>query len=164
MMHSLFAFALSAALATASYVQPRICPKLNLCYEIDESGSIGARDFQLQTDALVAITQQFSQLTGGTVFSAVRFSTTAELISGPTSDVAAFIALLKNNPQFSDRNSSGADLNLCEEQLRPLSDLRVVLLFTDGQDNSSPNGVNVEAGIKASGVTIATVGVGNDVP
>lgn len=162
-MYKLLAFTLGVALVASVCGQGRVCPTANICYAIDESGSINSSEFQEQTDALVAITNQFSQLAGGSSFSAVGFSTTAEVVSAPTTDVTAFNNALTNNPQVRSRTSSGSGLELCREQLNSVSDPRIILLFTDGQDNVNPRGTAVAPGIKADGITIATVGVGNNV-
>lgn len=162
----MFAIVLCAALAIVSVgkaVPPRICPTLNLCYAIDESGSIDNAEFVMQTEALVSITEQFSQLAGGTVFSAVGFSNDASLISRPTSNVAAFTQILKDNQQMGGSTSSGSGLELCEQQIGNLADPRVILLFTDGVDSPTQTGVTAALGIRARGITIATVGVGNGV-
>lgn len=52
---------------------------------------------------------------------------------------------------------------LCNEQLKNDPNPKIILIITDGADNSNIYGVSVAPDIKAIGITIAVVGASNSV-
>ena len=150
-------------LAGAATAAERICPPTNLCFALDESGSIAPADFTIQANAVNAIVDQFATLSPQSAFSAVGFSATAELLVSLTTNRVAFRAAIMANPQTGRTTSSGAGLNLCLEQIRNAAQPRVVVLLSDGADNVNARGVDVAPTLKAAGITITTVGIGNGI-
>lgn len=140
------------------------CSHTSLCYAIDESRSLSNMEFTQMTEALLAITEDFSVLAPNSSFSAVGFETLAETISPLTMDVDAFKTSLRDNTQFGGGTSSGRGLGRCRSLLTSAPNPRVILLIADGEDlPGTPQGVDVAPGIKEMGITIATVGVGRGV-
>eukprot|EP00178_Gracilaria_changii_P014406 TRINITY_DN40610_c0_g1_i1.p1 TRINITY_DN40610_c0_g1~~TRINITY_DN40610_c0_g1_i1.p1 ORF type:complete len:334 (-),score=43.14 TRINITY_DN40610_c0_g1_i1:457-1458(-) len=140
------------------------CVPLNVCFAIDESGSISPTEFMQQTEALVAIAELLTTFAPGSTLSAVGFSTSAELVQAPTTDInGIFIPAIEANPQIGSSTSSGSGLLLCQTQLAGASDPRIIVLLTDGVDNETPFGTAVAPDIQNDGITIATVGVGDGI-
>eukprot|EP00178_Gracilaria_changii_P013760 TRINITY_DN3876_c0_g1_i1.p1 TRINITY_DN3876_c0_g1~~TRINITY_DN3876_c0_g1_i1.p1 ORF type:complete len:337 (+),score=34.38 TRINITY_DN3876_c0_g1_i1:868-1878(+) len=140
------------------------CIPINACFAIDESGSISATEFSLQTDALVDIAQLLDSFAPGSELSAVGFSTTTEVIQSPTPDIqGVFIPAIEENPQMSGGTLFADALALCQSLVTSASDPRVVVLLTDGV-NADPGPATAAAdAIKADGITLITIGVGDGV-
>lgn len=142
----------------------RSCPPLNVCFAIDESGSISPTDFIEQTEAIVAIAQELSTFAPGSTLSAVGFSSFAELIQSPTTDInGEFVQAIQGNSQLGGTTSSGAALQLCQTQIASAADPRIIVLLTDGADNTMPFGTSVAGGIKNNGIIIITIGIGSGI-
>lgn len=139
------------------------CPPATVCYAIDESVSIDMTEFEQQTNALSIITQEFDQLSPNSTYAAVGFSKTASIIQEPTKNLKTFLSSLKSNEQAKGGTSLGSGLEACHDLLRSVPDPRVIVLITDGMDRVAPFGLDVDDAIKSEGITIATIGVGDDV-
>ncbi|CAN8075847.1 unnamed protein product [Agarophyton chilense] len=100
----------------------------------------------------------------GSSLSAVGFSSVSGLVQSPTTNInGVFIPAIESNPQSEGFTSSGSGLLLCESLISSADDPRIIVLLTDGIDNTAPLGSAVAPGIKSDGITIATVGIGDGI-
>lgn len=139
------------------------CPPATFCYAIDESASISDVEFRQQTNALSTITRDFDTLSPNSTYAAVGFAKTASVIQEPTKNLMTFLTSLSTNTRSGGGTALGSGLLACSKLLSTMPDPRVIVLITDGMDRKDPLGLDVDDDIKASGITIATIGVGDDV-
>lgn len=159
-----FAFIIVLMLFTcAALAQLQSCPKINVCFAIDESGSINDAEFATITETVKGIAARIEEFDSQSAYSAVGFSRTAELVAPLTSDIAQFNQLLDSNENEGGTTSLAAGLNLCRDQLLNVDEPRLIVLITDGDDMSTPMGIDVAPAIKDQRITIATVGIGGQI-
>lgn len=148
-------------LATTVYAED--CNPANICFAMDESGSISSADFTIEKDVVNQMAQDFAARASSASFSAVGFDNVASVVSNPTTDLALFQSAISNNPQSGGGTASGSALTLCSSLLANSADPRIIVLLTDGRDNTGIMGVSVSDDIKMDGTMIITIGIGNDV-
>lgn len=147
--------------------EPTSCDTLSVCYAIDDSASISDFQFDQQIEAIVDITKSFSSKSFRSSFSAVAFTDTANptIVSSPTSDISSFISSLEGIVRRNGGTGSGYGLSQCAKLLEDTPSPRVIVLITDGEDNTNilpeGNGQYVAGELKARNYVIATIGVGS---
>lgn len=139
------------------------CPKAAVCYAIDESGSITRSDFDRQANVLVGLTSVFELLAPGSTYAVAGFADQAHIIQAATPDVDKITSALLSNKQKRGGTASGTGLNQCYELIKSYAGPKVIVIVTDGVDNRSPKGTEVDDLIKAQGFRIVSVGVGTGV-
>lgn len=149
---------LSVAFISGSYAQ---CRSTNLCFALDESGSISILNFQLMAKTVIDIVDRYNNIAPGTNFAAVSFGFSAEVVSNLTSNVDNFKASISENEHtFAFTEHIGDALRLCSELLSEENGQQVILVFADGQDGQG-EALEAAAELQERGVTIATVGIGS---
>lgn len=136
------------------------CEPLNVCFAIDESGSIDPPEFLKQTEYVIALTKAIAKKAPGSSFSAAGFASNSKEIQAQTTDVSQIEDALFANQQTEGSTASGAGLNTCDDLLGGAASPKLIILITDGEDTAKPEGIAIAPGIKAAGTKIATVGVG----
>lgn len=139
------------------------CPSASVCYAIDESGTSRPRDLTTIYNMITSISSLFKAYAPESAFSAVGFSDNAHVVSDLTSSLETLSLRLAANTQDGGLTASGSGLQACVDVLDIMPDNKVIVLFTDGDDNRSPRGVSVDNAIKESGHRILTVGIGRKV-
>lgn len=151
-------FIISTALISGSYAQ---CRSTNLCFALDESGSISFPNFVTMTETVNDIVDRYVDIAPGTYFAAVSFGFSALIVSNLTFNVTNFKETINENQHTADFTEHiGGALRLCSELLSEQAGQQVILVFADGQDG---RGEAREAAVELQdkGVTIATVGIGS---
>lgn len=154
--------ALLAALAGPRFVARVPAKDGTVVICIDTSGSMRARDLA-PTRARAARTAArafIDAVPRGTRIGIVTFSTGANLISSPTSDLDAVNEALERIPPPDGATAIGDALQLAAQQM-PAKGRRIIVLLTDGVNNRGSDPVVTSQTIGARGVTIETVGVGS---
>lgn len=138
------------------------CETVSVCYAIDESGSISSTEFTDMMNGLSAVTSAHDANSIGSKYAAAQFASTAATIQTLTNP-STLITALQNNPKQGGMTSSGAGLLKCKELLSSAPWPRVIVLVTDGFDNTAPFGTAEAPALKTAGYRIVTVGVGSGV-
>lgn len=155
----LLPFILCAALTSFSYGQ---CRSKNLCFALDESGSIG-ENFPNITTTINDIVDRYADLAPGTSYSAVALGPNPQIISNLTSDVSAFKELVDQNQRDAGSTEDmGGAFRACSNLTSEGSRQQVILLLADG-DDAGGDAREVSADLQEQGITIATVGIGSNV-
>eukprot|EP00178_Gracilaria_changii_P017807 TRINITY_DN5077_c0_g1_i1.p1 TRINITY_DN5077_c0_g1~~TRINITY_DN5077_c0_g1_i1.p1 ORF type:complete len:365 (-),score=56.91 TRINITY_DN5077_c0_g1_i1:490-1584(-) len=161
---ALAAFSVLGAQATPT---PPQCSVYNVCYIIDESGSIDDAEYQQEEAFVVRISNEIETTSAADTFnSAVVFSDLAETIQTPTQDLAVFQQSVQGSRRFRGGTTISTGLNQCTSLLESAQgDNKVIALITDGRTRPSDISVSNQAAeaAKAAGVDIITVGIGSSV-
>ncbi len=129
---------------------------------IDTSGSMRARDVApTRAEAARAAARAFVEaVPAGTRVGVVSFSSGANVIAPPTSDLDVVRDALDRIPPPDGATAIGDALELAAGQM-PAAGRRIVVLLTDGVNNRGTDPIVDSRDIGARGITIETVGVGS---
>lgn len=136
-----------------------VCQKANLCYAVDESGSIKKSDFERQANVLVGLTSTFDALAPNSMYSVAGFADVSEVVQSATFDADMVMDSLRDNKRSKGQTASGAGIMGCYNLIKHLNGPKIIVLVTDGEDTRDPKGVDVEEEVKDSGVKIVSVGI-----
>lgn len=141
------------------------CANANICYVVDESGSIRRDDFRRQANVLVGTTSVYEALAPGSLYGVAGYADRAHVVQAPTFDTDLVMDSILRNRPVKGGSASGYGMKLCEKMLEGLSGPKLIVLVTDGKDNKEAafDGVTVQKAIKQAGISIVTVGVGRAV-
>eukprot|EP00181_Compsopogon_caeruleus_P000402 CAMPEP_0184678558 /NCGR_PEP_ID=MMETSP0312-20130426/1305_1 /TAXON_ID=31354 /ORGANISM="Compsopogon coeruleus, Strain SAG 36.94" /LENGTH=377 /DNA_ID=CAMNT_0027127377 /DNA_START=372 /DNA_END=1505 /DNA_ORIENTATION=- len=147
--------------SVAVVVTAQPCAVNNICFAIDESGSIDATEFQTESNAVGTIATRIDSISSSvgitTKYGAYGFSDRVKLIS-PLAQLPSLLAAITANTQTPGATYTGAALTSCRTLLSSASGVRVVVLVTDGVPTDDPG--PAAAAIKANNIKLVTVGVG----
>jgi len=150
----------------ASLAGPRFTARVptrdgNAMICIDTSGSMRARDIvPTRWDAARAAARAFiDAVPTGTRVGIVSFSSGANVIQAPTSDLDVARDALDRIPPANGGTAIGDALNAAASQL-PDKGRRAIVLLTDGVNNRGADPLEASQQIGARGVVISTVGIG----
>lgn len=138
------------------------CPVNQVCFVMDRSGSIGP-NFPIEQSFVISISQSLAALTTDIEYSAVSFSTDVTTTQTPTPNLAAFETAINVSLSTAGGTAIGSGLNACSNLIMGKNGNRVIVLITDGIVNGGPPPEPIATQIKAAGITIVTVGIGNGV-
>lgn len=145
---------------------PSIVPctaRSNICFAMDESGSISRREYIKERDAVARIADAIDARSSGTTYSAYGFTNTVSAIQTSTTDLnGVFKPALESRQRLKGGTSIGLGLIECFKEIRSKSDPRVVVLLSDGNDKRAPFGLDVAPALKADGISIVSVAIGED--
>lgn len=157
--------AASLGAETIGSLQTELCQDgscdISLCFALDGSGSISAKEYQVQKDLvkLIAILAAPAKAT----FSAVQYGLANEFISVSTSDPFAFIQQVENSvPLRAPRTFLSAGLGFCISQVNenPKAGGKKVVVLGDGRDNYMESSLALVLE-SAESVDVFAVGIGN---
>lgn len=128
---------------------------------IDTSGSMRARDIlPTRWDAARAAARAFiDAVPAGTRVGIVSFSSGANVIQPPTSDLDAARDALDRIPPANGGTAIGDALEAAASQL-PAQGRRAIVLLTDGVNNRGTDPLEASREIGSRGIVISTVGIG----
>jgi Ca-activated chloride channel family protein len=129
---------------------------------IDTSGSMRARDVEpSRSEAANAAARTFiDSVPEGTRIGIVSFSSVANVIQAPTSDLDTVREALDRVPPPEGGTAIGDALALAAKQTPPKGH-RIIVLLTDGVNNLGRDPVSVAQEVALQGIHIETVGVGS---
>ncbi|KAI0557995.1 von Willebrand factor A-like protein [Gracilaria domingensis] len=170
MVFRFFTFAALAAITTLcvqATPAPPQCEINNVCYIIDQSGSINDSEYEREQNFVIAISNEI-ETTSATdpLNSAVAFSDAAQTIQNLVADLNVFQTAVRAPRLFRGGTVISNGLNECKNILQSAQgDHNAIVLITDGQTRSSdvPESEQAADAAKAAGIEIVTVGIGNDV-
>eukprot|EP00181_Compsopogon_caeruleus_P004781 CAMPEP_0184677494 /NCGR_PEP_ID=MMETSP0312-20130426/77_1 /TAXON_ID=31354 /ORGANISM="Compsopogon coeruleus, Strain SAG 36.94" /LENGTH=348 /DNA_ID=CAMNT_0027125401 /DNA_START=33 /DNA_END=1079 /DNA_ORIENTATION=+ len=148
--------------STIVIAQP--CSINNICFAIDESGSIQPSQFTQENQAVKDVASAIETISMGlriqTKYGAVGFDTSATVVSSLT-DLATFERNIDSNPQSGGGTSYTPALQLCRSLLSSQTGVSVIVLVTDGQPQDATAAIMEATAIKRLPNTyLATIGVG----
>jgi Ca-activated chloride channel homolog len=128
---------------------------------IDTSGSMSATDvFPTRAQAANAAARAFiNESAAGTKIGIISFAGVAGVVTPLRSDRQAVIASLDNVPLPNGATAIGDALKLAAQQL-PQTGHRVVILITDGVNNSGTDPLEMAQWLGAHHIPVYTVGIG----
>jgi Ca-activated chloride channel family protein len=128
---------------------------------IDTSGSMASTDiFPTRSQAAKAAAQAFiRESPPGTKIGIVSFAAAAGVVSPLTADRQAAIASLEEVPSPNGATAIGDALKLAAQMLPPTGH-RVVILITDGVNNSGTDPMEIAQWLGAHHIPVYTVGIG----
>ena len=150
---------------------PPGCAIQEICFAMDESGSIGAGNFNLMRDFVNDVADLIDSFNGMTEYSAVSFDGGQTIVQSPTMSLTDF----KNAITTTVYNGGGTNINQgitgCIDQLTTVttptssSPSRVLVLLSDGQGTATTDAQALANAMtaKANGVNIISVGIGSGV-
>jgi Ca-activated chloride channel family protein len=130
---------------------------------IDTSGSMRARDVApTRGEAADAAARTFiDSVPDGTQVGIISFSSTAEVVAQPTSDLDAARDAVERIPAPEGGTAIGDAIDLAAQQM-PKSGRRIIVLLTDGVNNLGREPVQAAQDAAARSILIETVGVGSN--
>jgi len=146
-----------------AYSQP--CTINNICFAIDESGSISDSAFVDETNVVLQVARaldMISKMQGiQTKYAAIDFGASESTVSSLT-DVASFEQRVSNNPHRKDPDTLYAPaFERCGSLLSGASGVRAIVLVTDGAPSDTTAAIVAANALKSMPNTfIITVGVG----
>jgi Ca-activated chloride channel family protein len=128
---------------------------------IDTSGSMASSDvFPTRAQAAKAAAQAFiAESPAGTKIGIISFAGAAGVVAPLSADHQAVIAALDDVPQPDGATAIGDALKLAAQMLPPTGH-RVVVLITDGVNNSGTDPMEIAQYLGAHHVPVYTVGIG----
>ncbi len=128
---------------------------------LDTSGSMRAMDIEpTRWVAMKEAARTFiDALPDGTHVGLLTFSSGANLIASPITDVDAVRDALDRIPEPDGATAIGDALTVAAQQM-PKTGRRIIVLLTDGVNNRGADPVTASQAIGAKGITIETVGIG----
>jgi Ca-activated chloride channel family protein len=128
---------------------------------LDTSGSMRAEDIEpTRWIAMKAAARQFiDAVPDGTHVGLLTFSSEANLISTPITDLDAVRDALTRIPPPDGATAIGDALTLAAQQM-PKTGRRIIVLLTDGVNNRGVDPITASQSIGGKGITIETVGIG----
>lgn len=156
--------AVIAAMLTLAFAMPaNNCPINSVCFAIDQSGSVRGF-YPKEQEFVVDISEEIASRTTNTKYSAFGFSSSSSEIQSSTTDLQnTFIPSINKPVTPSGSTNMNAGLTSCFNEIKSDTGNRLIVLITDGLDNGTPRADVVAPVIKAAGVSIVTVGIGNSV-
>lgn len=150
---------LCVAFISGSHAQ---CRSTNICFALDESGSIEPDNFISMSATVNVIVDRYADLAPGTFFSAVALAPSPPIISDLTSNASDFKEAIKENIQDAGGTEDiGSAFRVCANLTSQGSRQQVILLFADGEDEGSSSARETSTELQEQGITIATVGIGS---
>lgn len=147
----------SPALGSPSGPSIENCEIENICFAIDESGSISRSDFITEKDFVLEVAQAVESLETSITYSAFGFSDQATIIQGKTNDLQGEFAVnLGLRKPSGGRTNIGAGLVACFNEIKDAKGNGVIVLLSDGRGR----GTGIAAAVKRAGVAIVCVGIG----
>ena len=130
---------------------------------IDTSGSMRARDVEpTRSEAASAAARAFiDSVPDGTQIGIISFSSTADVVSPPTSDLDAARDAVDRLPAPEGGTAIGDAIGLAQQQM-PKTGRRIIVLLTDGVNNLGRDPVQAAQDAAAHSILIETVGVGSN--
>ncbi|KAI0557984.1 Collagen alpha-1(XII) chain [Gracilaria domingensis] len=140
------------------------CAINSICFALDQSNSISDAEYLIQQQFVIDVSRELNTRTAGTLYSAYGFAFSANLIQSSTTQLEdEFIPAVNETA----RSFGGTDvydgLRSCFEEVQSSSGNRVIVIVTDGVDNGTPLALDQAPLVKAEGIAIVTVGVGDGV-
>ena len=128
---------------------------------LDTSGSMRAQDLEPSRwiAMKVAAKEFIDAVPDGTHVGILTFSSGANLISPPLSDLDAVRDALTRIPPPDGATAIGDALTVASGQMLPAG-RRIIVLLTDGVNNRGSDPIAASQAIGAKGITIETVGIG----
>jgi Ca-activated chloride channel family protein len=128
---------------------------------LDTSGSMRAMDIEpTRWLAMKAAAKSFiDALPDGTHVGLLTFSSGANLIASPITDIDAVRDALDRIPEPDGATAIGDALTVAAQEM-PKSGRRIIVLLTDGVNNRGTDPIAASQAIGAKGITIETVGIG----
>ena len=128
---------------------------------IDTSGSMASTDVTpTRAQAAAAAARAFiSQAPGGIKIGLIAFAGSAELVAPLSSDKAATLAAVDQIPEPNGATAIGDALEMAADQLPPTGH-RVVILITDGVNNTGVDPQQMAEYLGAHHIPIYTIGIG----
>ncbi len=160
------AFVLAVATLLGALAGPRFTARVpakdgSVVICIDTSGSMRATDLEPSREAAAksAALAFIDAVPEGTRIGLVSFSSGANVIAAPSSDLDSVREALDRVPPADGATAIGDALTLAAAQM-PASGRRVIVLLTDGVNNRGVDPVQASQAIGQKGIAIYTVGVG----
>lgn len=128
---------------------------------IDTSGSMRAMDLSPSRwiAAKEAASEFLNSVPAGTQVGLLTFSSGANLIASPSSDLDLVREALDRIPPPDGATAIGDALTVAAQQMPPAG-RRIIVLLTDGVNNRGGDPISASQAIGAKGITIETVGIG----
>ncbi|MGP6190982.1 MAG: vWA domain-containing protein [Vulcanimicrobiaceae bacterium] len=160
------AFVLAVAALLGALAGPRFTARVpakdgSVVICIDTSGSMRATDLQPSREAAAksAALAFIDAVPEGTRIGLISFSSGANVIQAPTSDLDVVREAIDRIPPADGATAIGDALTLAAAQM-PSGGRRVIVLLTDGVNNRGVDPVEASQAIGQKGIAIYTVGVG----
>lgn len=143
--------------------QNKKCPIHSVCFAIDQSRSVGGF-YPQEQEFVTEIARTIASRTTNTLYSAYGFSIGSELIQSSTADLEnTFLPAVNKRVRLQKRTDMYEGLTSCFDEIKGDKGNRLIVLITDGKDNGTPMASSAAPGIKGAGVSIVTVGIGDNV-
>lgn len=148
-------------LITDATAQDTNCTVDQICFALDQSGSIDDAEYAQEQAFVVNITKAIQARSPNPFFSAYAFDFSSAVIQSSTNDVdGVFIPAINGDRLLFSGTSLEAGLQSCFDEIRSKKGNRVIALVTDGQ---ALNPTDLVKQIKGDGISILTVGIGDGV-
>lgn len=125
------------------------CDITNVCFLIDQSGSIRTTEYEKEKNFVNSIATELKKINQGIRLSATAFASSAVVIQEPTTDLNVFTTTVNGPRQASGGTAMSAGLSSCYNSLKSLSGNRIIVLVTDGAPNSKPSTTAVAKQIRS---------------
>eukprot|EP00181_Compsopogon_caeruleus_P003254 CAMPEP_0184685160 /NCGR_PEP_ID=MMETSP0312-20130426/17911_1 /TAXON_ID=31354 /ORGANISM="Compsopogon coeruleus, Strain SAG 36.94" /LENGTH=346 /DNA_ID=CAMNT_0027138981 /DNA_START=48 /DNA_END=1088 /DNA_ORIENTATION=- len=143
----------------------QLCTINNICFAIDESGSISDTQFTAETNVVLGVARALDMISKArgtqTKYAAIDFGATESTVSSLT-DLASFEQNVSHNPHRKDPDTLYAPaLERCGSLLSGASGVRTIVLVTDGVPSDGTAAIAAANALKSMPNTfVITVGVG----
>lgn len=142
------------------------CVINNVCYVIDQSGSIKPPLHKKEQDFVFEIAKLIEEISPVTPSnSAVAFSTTARTIRKSTTSIKEFKAAVRAERIFQGNTFISTGIYQCTNELENVVENKLIILLTDGETDCTDvqESFDAAAEAKSNGINIITIGIGNEV-
>lgn len=139
---------------------------VSVVFVLDESGSVGSSDFQLETQGFMNALDTLPT-NGNTEVSVVGFASSSQILASNVlltpSGADSLRLALSSNSQSGGGTGMASAIDTASQVLANSSALtKVICIATDGQPNNQSNTLASVSNAKSSGIVIAPIGVGLD--
>lgn len=137
------------------------CPINNVCFVLDQSGSMSNSEYAQQREFVKAIADQVVSVSSTASFSSVAYSTRVTTLSNPTTSISQFKSRIDVRRSFDGSTNIGIGLSECADIIENEMGTKVIILLTDGEHNSGPSPIPIALDIKNTEIAIVSVGIGD---
>lgn len=147
---------------TSTIAQKPLCKVNSICFALDQSPSISLSEYTQIEEFTIRVSREIARRNTKTIFSAYGFSYSSTLIQRSTTELEReFIpALVKSSP-IDEYTNIFAGVEACFKELHSHSGNRVIVVLTDGEENRGRPSASLVPDIRASGVSLLSIAVGD---